>query len=251
VTAAVVPHAVWAITHAVWAITLAVWATILVVWAITLVAYNYRLFKTVSAKELIYCIEEFATQQSNPVLSILPEGGILEMKHKYPDPMLSFSGMGLQAYYHCHTSATRPKAEHGHFHIFLNINETQWSHLAGLSMDNMGQPLQWFTVNHWVTGESWVNSMEMDNYLTKLLSKELSTVETVEKWILAMLGFYAPTLREILKERDGQIEALSQDIETTSVFNDRNIYLLSQQEIDLLKDLQYYLSHENQSQSSS
>lgn len=185
------------------------------------------------------------------MLSILPDGGIVEMKRKYPDPMLSFSDLGIRAYYHCHTSTARPKAEHGHFHIFLSINESQWSHLAGLSMDNQGQPLQWFTVNHWVTGENWVDNQNLAIHLTRLLAKEQPAVTTVEKWILAMLGFYTPVLKETLKERDLQIETYSQDREPSIVFKDRDIYLLSHQDIDLLCDLQYYLDHEGQSQSSS
>jgi hypothetical protein len=203
---------------------------------------------SVSARELIRCIQIFASQGSNPLLSILPDNSIVEMKRKYPDPILSFSDIGIRAYYHCHTSELRPKAEHGHFHIFIRIDDNEWSHLAGLSMDNLGQPLQWFTVNHWVTGGSWVDGLNLENQLARVLTKELPRIETVENWILAMLGFYTPALMEILKDRDQQIDKYSRDKETSEVFNDRNIYLLSHQDIDLLSDLQYYLKTENQPQ---
>lgn len=202
-----------------------------------------------SAQTLIHCINQFASQHGNPVLAVLPDSslpnhGVVEFKRKYPEPILSFSGVGLRAFYHCHTSESRPDTEHGHFHIFLKTNMDQWSHLAGLSMDNLGQPLQWFTVNHWVTGETWIKAHQLENKLEALLanagqlSKNNIELELVEEWLLAMLGFYKKPLKEILIKRDQQISTYTQDQEKNKILQDRRIYLLSQQDINLLSDLE-------------
>lgn len=195
-----------------------------------------------TAQSLIECINQFASQQSNPVLAVLPDDGLVEIKRKYPDPKLSFSGAGLRAYYHCHTAESRPDTEHGHFHIFLRTSKNQWSHLAGLSMDNMGQPLEWFTVNHWVSGETWNTAETLRGYLNKLLKNECPNLGLVEQWIHSMLGFYQQQLDDLLNERDKEIKTLTQERELNTILTDRTIYVLSQHKINLLSDLESYVN---------
>ena len=198
-----------------------------------------------SAQALVECINQFALQDTNPVISILPDTGVVDFKQKYPQPMLSFSGMGLRAYYHCHDSDSQPENEHGHFHIFLQINDKQWSHLAGLSMDHMGQPLQWFTVNHWVTGETWNPADILGKQLIQLLNYERQNLEMVERWLLAMLEFYQQPINNLLIQRDQRIDELIQGKEFDSILKDRTIYDLSSDKINLLSDLESYASLTN------
>lgn len=107
-------------------------------------------------------------------------------------------------------------------------------------MDNLGQPLQWFTVNHWVTGETWNNTRQLENTLDALLEKNPKGLKLIEKWLLAMLEFYKQSLKEILTERDQEIKTFSQDQKNDIALQDRSIYLLSQQDINLLSDLESY-----------
>lgn len=114
-----------------------------------------------ATESLVACLFEMAEAKTNPVLEIIAQDKALEENKKYPSELLQFNQSGWRAYYHCHPAARagnhRFNGEHGHFHIFVRIQENpeQWSHLVALAMDNMGQPLGWFTVNHWVTGEEW------------------------------------------------------------------------------------------------
>jgi len=195
-----------------------------------------------NARPLVDCINQFALANSNPLLSILPENGIVKIKQKYPEPVLSFSGIGLRAYYHCHSSESRPGAEHGHFHIFLESGSNQWAHLAGLSMDNVGQPLQWFTVNQWVTGESWMEAKQLEYHLNNVLVKTKPELDLVEHWILAMLGFYRQKLNDLLEKRDQNIKSLTKKQNPESILEDHSIYHLSQYKINLLRDLESYAS---------
>ena len=105
---------------------------------------------------------------------------------------------------------------------------------------NLGQPLQWFTVNQWVTGESWNQAKQLEYHLDKLLAKKTPELGLVETWMLAMLEFYRKTVKEILTERDQKIKTFSQDQNNDKALQDRSIYLLSQQDINLLSDLESY-----------
>ena len=104
-------------------------------------------------------------------------------------------------------------------------------------MDIFGQPLQWFTVNHWVTGETWLNASQLVDGLDKLFSEIPQDLKLVEEWLLAMLRFYKPGLKALLLKRDQQIEELSKKLDIDTLLHDRSIYFLSQRDICLLKDL--------------
>jgi hypothetical protein len=183
---------------------------------------------------LVQSIKAFADRRSNPVLEILPADGVVELDRRYPEDLLDFNNAGLRAYYHCHTASERPDNEHGHFHIFVRI-PAGWSHVAGLSMDNNGQPLQWFTVNHWVTGEEWCGAEELAAHLKAVqLSENLGLTE---QWLYTMLDFYHPVLAQLFDERDRAIERHCTEWQGETVLQERSIYCLSTYVIDLLQDI--------------
>lgn len=188
-----------------------------------------------TAQALIQSISEFANTNSNPVLSVLPENGEVEYDHKYPEPVLSFSDAGVRAYYHCHSWSSPPDGEHGHFHIFVRAADKTWTHVAGLSMDSDGQPIQWFTVNHWVTGESWKEPLEITDAL-EAVSEDGDWLLT-EKWLWQMLKFYFSTLKTLLIDRDAAVSKLILSMKKDELFQERKIYILSRHDIDLLKDI--------------
>lgn len=163
---------------------------------------------------------------------------MVEYDHKYPEPVLSFSGMGLRAYYHCHSWSSPPAGEHGHFHIFVRMSDGRWTHLAGLSMDKQGQPLQWFTVNHWVTGEHWKEPAEIMMEIDTM--RECEDWLLVEQWLWHMIEFYRPVLETLLAERDARVNKLMSCGGREELMQDRNIYILSSQDIDLFNDIRLH-----------
>jgi hypothetical protein len=116
--------------------------------------------------------------------------------------------------------------------------DENWTHLAGLSMDTQGQPLQWFTVNHWVTGEHWRNPVEIMSALDGMVEGEGWLL--IEQWLWYMIEFYRPMLEILLAERDTQINKLMSRMEREDLMQDRNIYILSSQDIDLFDDIRLY-----------
>jgi len=170
---------------------------------------------------------------SNPVLQILDNCKEIKQGVKYPEGLMQFKGDDWQAYYHCHPNNSEIshlfEEEHGHFHIFTKLAEQQgsWAHLIALSMDSMGQPLRWFTVNHWVTGEKW---LEADRLISRLNNAAyMEQTSLVNKWLLVMLAAYKPEITDLLLKRDKLLEGQDKEV----FLNDKEIYLLTEQSIRL------------------
>ena len=189
-----------------------------------------------SAQHLIECINKFAQLESNPVLAVIPADAHIEQNRKYPEPVLQFADCGLRSYYHCHEMTGKPEHEHGHFHIFIKSDSDRWSHLAALTMDHFGQPIQWFTVNHWVSGEDWLPASGLQQALSELQqSSQLLSLH--ERWLLAMLLFYQQKITLMLELRDSRLIELSASGDATDVLQDRTIYTLSSCPVNVFNDL--------------
>jgi len=185
---------------------------------------------------MIELLQQMAQQQTNPLLQLLPADEAVIEQRKYPAEPLDFKQQPLRAYYHCHPAETRPDNEHGHFHVFVSDGDNNWSHLVALAMDAYGQPLNWFTVNRWVTDGEW--------QLPQILLQHLAQVQTdsdmslVEQWLLALLQLYRAELATLLQERDKYLEGLQMQVPISERLEDRSIYQLSSCNIDLLKKLE-------------
>lgn len=198
-----------------------------------------------AAESLVTCVLEMAEAETNPVLLVIDPDLPLEENKKYPADLLQFNHTGWRAYYHCHPANRagnhRFQGEHGHFHIFVRTAKEpeKWSHLVALAMNNMGQPLGWFTVNHWVTGETWVNSEILSNYLQtipydQLEHQELNTFNIVERWLLALLAVSREQVKVVLHERDKILQQKEQNQTELNIKQDKGIYLLSEIPINLM-----------------
>lgn len=189
---------------------------------------------------MLACVEAFAARADNPVLSILPASSTVETGRKYPEEMLNFGAGAWRAYYHCHPERLPKRVEHGHFHIFRacedNRGQAAWTHVAGLSMDGYGQPRTWFTVNRWVSGGEWLDADKLS-----IMPAEIQTDADATPsgdWLAAMLAFYAPRLRELLRERDSLIDRLAEKHGgRPAIFDNREVYFLSDLDIQLDTDL--------------
>lgn len=193
-----------------------------------------------ATESLVACLFEMAEANTNPVLQVINPDIPLEENKKYPPGLLQFNDSGWRAYYHCHPASRagnhRFAGEHGHFHFFVRVNNTpgseqaQWAHLAALAMDNMGQPLGWFTVNHWVTAEQWVCADVLIDKLnnTLLLEQDENKLTLVERWLLSFLALSAGKIKIILQQRDEVLKQKESEHTGTDVKSDRSIYLLSE-----------------------
>ena len=162
---------------------------------------------TAAAESLLASLLEMAELESNPVLQVIDIATPLQVNKKYPTELLQFNQTGWRAYYHCHPASRagnhRFKGEHGHFHIFVRLENTEdkkekWSHLAALAMDNMGQPLGWFTVNQWVTDETWKSADTLIPLLKSVPYEKQTSL--VESWLLSLVTLSRDIIIQVLQQ---------------------------------------------------
>ena len=205
----------------------------LVGWAISL--------QREAAESLFQCLLEMGKQESNPVLQVLSNNLDIEQQTKYPEGLLQFNGMGWRAYYHCHANKDDInhlfETEHGHFHIFMRLTEKPetWTHVVALSIDDMGQPLRWFMVNHWVTGEVWLAAPLLSEKLQDIPFAEQSSL--LEKWLLSMVALFIDEIMGLLSRRDQVLDVNGTD----DYKQDRQHYLLAEQAIKLQDKLEHVI----------
>lgn len=193
------------------------------------------------ALALVHALQVMASRQSNPVLEVIAGNTPLHYEQKYPEPALVFAQGCWCTYYHVHSIA-RIAGEHGHFHLFTrrNTKTEDWYHVAGLSMDQMGQPLRWFMVNRWVTGGGWFENTMLQAALISLTDANETTV--LPQWLQAMVLVFSSQLAELCTQRDNHLIALFENKLAEKHFEDRAVYLLAEQPIQLLVTLESSLS---------
>lgn len=197
-----------------------------------------------AGQQLLQVIQEMGEQHTNPVLNILGNHPTILENQKFPNGYLRFGGDTWRAYYHCHSAPNKSANEHGHFHIFSKLrnddhNSEIWSHVVALAMDDEGQPISWFTVNHWVTGAAWKNSNELITSLDDL--PNTNNLILTEQWLIVMLKFYNSALKELLRDRDTRINQFNSESEK-EVLTNHDFYELSRRKISILEELKYALN---------
>ena len=199
--------------------------------------------------KLLGLLQEMAAQDTNAVLQVLADVDHLETECRYPDAGLLFADNQWRAFYHCHESNSLHPDEHGHFHLFTDIanqaigdqtiDSQTWAHVAGLSIDAEAQPLQWFAVNRWVTDGPWLERKIFPDQLKHIAGNEKECL--AGNWLGTLLQLYREPLSELLKQRDKQLKSNLKQAGLQETLEDREIYTLATQEIDLQFMLEKYL----------
>lgn len=193
------------------------------------------------AEALFGCLQEMASCRTNAALLALAGVERLERGCRYPESGLMFAGNGWRAFYHCHDASSKAADEHGHFHIFTAVGKQSWAHVAGLSIDIMGQPLEWFAVNRWVTGGPWLASGQLWQRLTTAIDSETDAL--AGRWLLALLQLDRSGLAELLTQRDSRVELHAGGGYAAKVLGDRSLYTLATRGIDLQSLLENAFVH--------
>ena len=196
------------------------------------------------ARQVIECLRKFGAEQSNPVLHLLENQPPVD-RAKYPETALGFGNDQWRVFYHCHDSVEQHGDEHGHFHFFTRSptdqnNETAWSHLVALSVDGMGQPLQWFMVNQWVTASEWFLNEWLEDAFSGL--SKSNEEHLLQRWFQSMLCLYRDEITYLLRLRDKNFAFLCNKSDLKSCLQDRDIYMLAVEPIALIEKLQANLN---------
>lgn len=170
------------------------------------------------------------------------QGPFYEMDH-YPKEDVFDRDTASQYYYHAHRE---DHAEHGHFHLFLRnqalskgaeptmgpTGEDRVVHLVAISMDAWGYPTDLFTVNRWVTDESWLPAEIIVTALDRFAIDHAYPSWPVNRWLTAIVRCFRPQVEALLYHRDEVVDQRrAQGLE--KVLEDRSLEIIGTIPIDV------------------
>jgi hypothetical protein len=178
-----------------------------------------------------------ARRRTNAVLEVLQGATAVQWNERYPAGHLRFRGACLRAFYHCHRVPGAASGEPGHFHVFVRAPRAadrleNWTHVAALSMDALGQPLAWLAVNRWVSGGPWRQARAIVALLDRVAIP--GGARLPERWLGAMLRAFRSEIAKLLARRDRELARLAASRTPADVLADRSVYVLAARPVDLL-----------------
>jgi hypothetical protein len=200
--------------------------------------------------EILECYRLLEKAGANVVGQCLAhQGTFYELEH-YPKGDVFDEEFGAQYYYHAH----RPDLnEHGHFHTFIRaegmpvgvrpvdmpedaprpLGEDAVCHLVAISMDPHGYPTHLFTVNRWVTNETFYSAEDTLRMVERFKVEHVYPCLATNRWITAMLKLFWPQIRQLLHERDAVIAEWQRQHPERNVYEDRELEIPSRVAIDV------------------
>lgn len=204
-----------------------------------------------AAHTVIETITQMAQEQRPLMLRVLPEGGDSHFWKHYPEKDARDAKTKSRWYYHVHAPGSRDKDEHGHFHLFLHrtqlpegLEPKVWppqgedckahvTHIIGLSIDTVGIPRAWFTVNRFVTNEFLFPADVMIEHLPDFNVDQTKEDDLVNRFVTAMVALYREEIAELLRERDVRHAELFAEHGERAYEKESGVEVLSQFPIDL------------------
>ena len=204
-----------------------------------------------AAHTVIETITQMAQEQRPLMLRVVPQDEVNFWKH-YPPKDARDKFCRSRWYYHVHAAGSRDEDEHGHFHLFLHrtqlpegLEPKVWppqredakahvTHLVGLSIDKVGIPRAWFTVNRFVTNEFLFPADVMIDHLADFNVDHTAEDDCVNRFVTAMVALYREEIAQLLRERDQrQAELVAEFGEEAADERASKVEVLSQVPIDL------------------
>ena len=171
---------------------------------------------------------------------------------------------GGQYYYHCHRE-NMDTQEHGHFHLFIrqkgeaklggwpasyslaNIPEKKkyinspMTHVITIGVNRYGVPIRLFTVNRWVTKESWFEADKMQKLIKRFSLAHVKTRKeqrdewrVVDMWLENLVHLFASQIHWLLAQRDiAMARYIAANPEIENPYEHKALEELSSLDIDL------------------
>ena len=201
-----------------------------------------------AADEVLECQDVLTKGDGHLVAEVLRGHGTFTEWDHYPKGDVYDRATHSQYYYHAHPSQLRT-GEHGHFHTFMRVKgmpkavkpapmssdidrplgKDALAHLIGISMDKAGIPIRLFTVNRWVTGESWYSTEDVTAMLDLFAITHAVPSWPTNRWISAMIRLFRPQVEWLLKERDESVRLwkMGNPDSEIEVYDDRKLEVTS------------------------
>ena len=199
-----------------------------------------------AGEEIQECYRVLGKTGDNVVGELLRHQGTFYEWNHFPKGDIYDHATHSQYFYHAHVKGQR-KGEHGHFHTFLrakgmpagvapiaNDGEAEWpegdkalSHLIGISMDPKGFPIELFSVNRWVTGETWYTAEDVISLIDLFHIDQASPSWPANKWVTAMLRLFHPQIIDLVRKRDVAVADWQRKYPDRDVYEDRELEITS------------------------
>lgn len=200
------------------------------------------------------CFRLLRKASANVVAQVLAHQGTFYEEDHYPNGDVYDDETKCQYYYHAH----RPESgEHGHFHTFVRagaipegvepspyegnserpLGSEAICHLVAISMNGPGHPVGLFTVNRWVTGETFYSAEDTLKILDRFEMDHVYPCLAVNRWISAMMRLFRPQIEALVAERDRTIQAWATKHPDRDVYEDRELDVTSILSIDVDKQI--------------
>jgi len=171
------------------------------------------------------------------------QGTFYEFDH-YPSGDVYDGETHSQYYYHSH----RPEGgEHGHFHTFLRkkgmpdglkpieykgeatipSGNDALAHLIAIAMNKPGQPISLFSVNRWVTDETFYSAQDTIAMLDSFKMDHTFPCLAVNQWITALVILFRPQIEALLIERDKTLKNWAALHMGVDIYEDRELEVTS------------------------
>lgn len=207
-----------------------------------------------AAAEVLECEHEVRAQQSNVVAQVLRGSETFYEYDHYPDSDVFDPRSHAQYYYHAHRGSF---LEHGHFHLFLRREGMPQAmmpaalpgksrsrkqgdplcHLIAISMNEYGIPVRLFTVNRWVTDETWYQGSDIVGLLDRFSIDPNIAPTVVNRWVRAMVQLFWPQITVLIAHRDQVITAWRARHPRRNALEDRRLEVTSYLEISVLAQI--------------
>ena len=209
-----------------------------------------------AGEEIRECYRVLGNTNDNVVGELLRHQGTFYEWNHYPKGDIYDHATHSQYFYHAHVKGQR-KGEHGHFHTFLRAKgmpagvapiaydgEAEWpggdkalSHLIGISMDPKGFPIGLFSVNRWVTGETWYTAEDVISLIDLFHIDHASPSWPANKWVTAMLRLFHPQIIDLVRKRDVTVAGWQRKYPDRDVYEDRELEITSTTAISVDKQI--------------
>jgi len=195
-----------------------------------------------AAAEAIASLTAMAERGTNPTTEAINGAAVVEEWAHFPHSDVVDPATHSRYYYHAHSADERVPGEHGHFHTFVRTANSAGSadafaHLIGISTDASGGVFRLFTVNRWVTDETWFDAEVVCRLLDRFDLTNTDSSPDLNRWVQAIVRMFRPQIEDLIRARDVSVAAFREAHPGEDVLEDRDLRVTSDMSVDFLEQI--------------
>jgi hypothetical protein len=195
-----------------------------------------------AAAEATACLTTMAERGTNPATEAIDGAAVVEEWAHFPHSDVVDPATQSRYYYHSHSADERVPGEHGHFHTFVRTADSAGSadaiaHLVGISTDASGGLMRLFTVNRWVTDETWFDADAVCSLLARFDLNSTESSQDLNRWVQAIMRMFRPQIEHLIRARDASVAAFRDTHPGEDVLENRALRVTSDMSVDFLEQI--------------